>query len=85
MNPFSLSVHGSLNAKMFHVTVCHQVRLQLFYSTISEEKLDLFGNKKYTMLRWLQGVTTTGGGGPLVRGICLLLSDRKALAVRRSS
>ncbi len=26
-------------------------------------------------------VTTMGGGGPLVRGICLLLSDRKALAV----
>ncbi len=26
-----------------------------------------------------------GGEGPLVRGICLLLSDRKALAVRRSS
>ncbi len=56
MNPFSLSVQGSLNTKMFHVVICHQIRLQLFYSIISEEKLDSFVNEKYTLLiRWLQG------------------------------
>ncbi len=30
-------------------------------------------------------VATTGGEGPLVREICLLLSDGKALAARQSS
>ncbi len=34
---------------------------------------------------WLKNptglVATMGGGGPMVRGICLLLSDRKALVL----
>ncbi len=54
MNPFSLSVHGSFNTKVFHAVVCRQLHLQLFYSIISEEKLDLFGNKKkYTIIWWI--------------------------------